>query len=62
MSKPDPKKPVKAVVAGVVFAAGWVATSLADNAISAQEWWAGGIGLVFAVGAVYGLKNPQVPE
>jgi hypothetical protein len=62
MSKPDPKKPVKAITAGIVYAAGWAATSLADGVVTAQEWWAGGIGLALALGAVYGFKNPQVPE
>lgn len=60
--KADPKRPVKAIAAGVVFAGGWAATALADGAVSGQEAWAGAVGLVLAVGAVFGLRNPTVPE
>jgi hypothetical protein len=59
---PDPKKPVKAVVAAIGLAATWVTASLADGDISTQEWWAGVIGLIVTVGAVYGFKNPQIEE
>lgn len=62
VTKADPKRPVKAVAAGVVFAGGWAATALADGVVSGQEAWSGVIGLVLVVGAVFGLKNPQVPE
>jgi hypothetical protein len=61
MSKPDPTKPVKAIAAGVVFVAGWATTALADGIVTGQEWSAGIVGLIVSVGAVYGLKNPQVP-
>lgn len=60
--KPDPKKPVKAVAAGVVFIGGWAATALADGTVSTQEGFALVIGLALSVGAVFGLKNPQVEE
>lgn len=50
-------KPTKAIVAGVVYAAGWVVTALADSHITAQEWGAGAVGLALAVGAVYGVTN-----
>jgi hypothetical protein len=50
-------KPTQAVVAGVVYAAGWVVTALADSHITAQEWGAGVVGLAVAVGAVYGVTN-----
>lgn len=62
MSKPDPKRPVKALVAGAVFVGGWIGTSLADGVITAQEWGFGVAGLAAAVGLVYGVSNPQVPE
>lgn len=61
MSKPDPKKPWKAAVAGVVYVGGWLVTSLADSHITTQEWSAGVVGTVLACALVYGIKNPQVP-
>jgi hypothetical protein len=62
MAKPDPKKPVKAIAAGLTFAAGWCGTALADGHVSVQEGWSGVVGLILAVGLVYGLRNPEVPE
>jgi hypothetical protein len=60
MSKPDPKRPWKAIVAGVVYAGGWVTTALEDGHVTVQEGSAGVVGLVLALGLVYGITNPQV--
>lgn len=60
--KADPKKPVKAVAAAVGVVTTWLVASLADGVITGQEWGAGILGLIVTVGAVYGLKNPQVEE
>jgi hypothetical protein len=61
VTKADPKRPWKAIVAGVVFAGGWATTALADNHVSTQEGIAGAVGLVLALAAVYGVRNPRVP-
>lgn len=53
-------KPTKAVVAGVVYAAGWVVTALADSTITTQEWGAGVAGLALAVIGVYKVTNKPV--
>lgn len=53
-------KPYKAIAAGLTALAGSFATAVADGTITGTE--VGGIVLttVIAVGAVYGISNPEV--
>lgn len=56
----DPKKPWKALIAGLTAALGTAFTALSDNGITAQEGVGIALTTVIAVGAVYGVRNPKV--
>jgi F0F1-type ATP synthase membrane subunit c/vacuolar-type H+-ATPase subunit K len=58
--KPDPRKPWKAVGAGITAAAGTFATALADGHIDGAEVTGIIVATVAATLAVYGIKNPTV--
>jgi hypothetical protein len=53
----QPTKPTKAIFAGLVTAAGQVATIFADGAATVAEWAIGAGAVIAAVGVVYGVTN-----
>lgn len=60
-TKPDPKKPVKALVAGVVTFCSATGLALPDG-VTVGEWLAIVPATLIAVVGVYGIPNPQVPD
>lgn len=52
-------KIAKALVAALTAGLGSLATALADNAVSAEEWSTIALTAVVALGAVWGVPNRQ---